>query len=154
MAVKRLRDDAASERVLILLTDGANTSGEVQPLQATEFAAREGMTIYTVGVGADEMMVQDFFGSRLVNPSADLDEDTLKAIAERTGGAYFRARDAEALAMIYERLDELEPVESDQEAIRPVDELFFWPLSVAFLLTLAAALFAMLPGMRRAVVPA
>jgi Ca-activated chloride channel family protein len=149
LAVKRLRDDAASERVLILLTDGANTSGEVQPLQATEFAAREGMTIYTVGVGADEMMVQDFFGSRLVNPSADLDEETLKAIAERTGGAYFRARDAEALARIYEQLDELEPVESDQEAIRPVDELFYWPLSLAFILALTAILHAMMPGLRR-----
>jgi Ca-activated chloride channel family protein len=149
LAVKRLREDAASERVLILLTDGANTSGEVQPMQATEFAAREGLKIYTVGVGADEMMVKDFFGSRLVNPSADLDEDTLKAIAERTGGAYFRARDAEALAEIYQQLDELEPVESDQEAIRPVDELFYWPLSVAFLLALAGALFSMLPGMRR-----
>ncbi len=148
LAVKRLRDDAASERVLILLTDGANTSGEVQPMQATEFAAREGLTIYTVGVGADEMMVQDFFGSRLVNPSADLDEDTLKAIAERTGGAYFRARDAEALARIYEKLDELEPVESDQEAIRPVDELFFWPLAVSFLLVLAVALVMIAPGMR------
>ena len=154
LAVKRLRDDAASDRVLILLTDGANTSGEVQPMQAAEFAEREGMTIYTVGVGADEMMVQDFFGSRLVNPSADLDEDTLKAIAERTGGVYFRARDAEALARIYEVLDELEPVESDQESIRPVDELFFWPLTGAFLLVLAAAMFAMLPGMRRGVAPA
>jgi len=149
LAVKRLRKDAASDRVLVLLTDGANTSGEVQPMQATEFAAREGLTIYTVGVGADEMMVQDFFGSRLVNPSADLDEDTLKAIADRTGGAYFRARDAEALARIYEQLDELEPVESDQEAIRPVDELFFWPLSLAFLLALAAAMISMQPGMRR-----
>ena len=149
LAVKRLREDAASERVLILLTDGANTSGEVQPMQATEFAAREGLKIYTVGVGADEMMVQDFFGSRLVNPSADLDEATLRAIAERTGGTYFRARDAQALADIYEQLDELEPVESDQESIRPVDELFFWPLSGAFLLVLAAALAAMLPGMRR-----
>lgn len=145
LAVKRLRDDAASERVLILLTDGANTSGEVQPLQATEFAAREGLKIYTVGVGADEMMVQDFFGSRLVNPSADLDEDTLRAIAERTGGAYFRARDAEGLARIYEQLDELEPVESDQEAVRPVDELFYWPLSLAFVLALAAALLQMRP---------
>ena len=151
LAVKRLREDAASERVLILLTDGANTSGEVQPMQATEFAAREGLKIYTVGVGADEMMVQDFFGSRLVNPSADLDEDTLKAIAERTGGAYFRARDAEALAEIYQQLDELEPVESDQEAIRPVDELFHWPLSVALLLALAGAGFSMLPGLRREV---
>jgi len=148
LAVKRLREDAASERVLILLTDGANTSGEVQPMQAAEFAAREDLKIYTVGVGADEMVVQDFFGSRMVNPSGDLDEDTLKAIAERTGGAYFRARDVEALARIYEQLDEMEPVESDQEVIRPVDELFFLPLSVAFLLALAAAVLAMQPGMR------
>jgi Ca-activated chloride channel family protein len=146
LAVKRLREDAASERVLILLTDGANTSGEVQPIQATDFAAREGLRIYTVGVGADEMMVQDFFGSRLVNPSADLDEDTLMAIAERTGGAYFRARDAEALARIYEQLDELEPVESDQEAVRPVDELFFWPLAAAFLLALAGVGVSLWPG--------
>jgi Ca-activated chloride channel family protein len=149
LAVKRLRQDAASERVLILLTDGANTSGEVQPMQATEFAAREGMKIYTVGVGADEMMVKDFFGTRLVNPSADLDEDTLKAIAERTGGAYFRARDAVALARIYDQLDELEPVESDQEIIRPVDELFYLPLAAAFLLTLAAVIFTMTPSVRR-----
>jgi Ca-activated chloride channel family protein len=146
LAVKRLRDDAASERVLILLTDGANTSGEVEPLQATEFAAREGLRIYTVGVGADEMMVQDFFGSRLVNPSADLDEDTLKAIAERTGGAYFRARDAAALARIYGQLDELEPVESDQEAIRPVEELFHWPLALALALALAAAVLVLRPA--------
>lgn len=145
LAVKRLRVDAASERVLILLTDGANTSGEVQPLQATEFAAREGLRIYTVGVGADEMLVQDFFGSRLVNPSADLDEDTLRAIAERTGGAYFRARDAAGLAQIYDQLDELEPVESDREAVRPVDELFYWPLSLAFALALAAALLQLRP---------
>lgn len=151
LSVKRLREDAASERVLVLLTDGANTSGEVQPMQATEFAAREGLKIYTVGVGADEMMVRDFFGSRLVNPSADLDEETLKAIAERTGGAYFRARDAEALVNIYRQLDELEPVESDQETIRPVDELFYWPLGIAFLLVLGALSFAMLPGVQRVV---
>ena len=151
LAVKRLREDAASDRVLVLLTDGANTSGEVQPMQATEFAAREGLRIYTVGVGADEMMVRDFFGSRVVNPSADLDEATLRAIAERTGGAYFRARDAQALAEIYRRLDELEPVESDQEAIRPIDELFHWPLGVAFLVVLCTFGAAMLPGIQRVV---
>ena len=123
-------------------------------MQATEFAAREGLRIYTVGVGADEMMVQDFFGSRLVNPSADLDEDTLKAIAERTGGAYFRARDAEALVRIYEQLDELEPVESDKETIRPVDELFHWPLALAFVLALAAVLVAMRPWPIRRLVSA
>jgi len=143
LSVKRLREDAASKRVLILLTDGANTSGEVQPMQATEFAAREGLTIYTVGVGADEMMVQDFFGTRLVNPSADLDEDTLKAIAERTGGKYFRARDAKALEQIYAELDKLEPVQSDEESVRPVDELFYWPLSAAFVIVLFAGLATM-----------
>ena len=145
LAVKRLRDDAAADRVLILLTDGANTSGEVQPLQASGFAARDGLTVYTVGVGADEMMVQDFFGSRVVNPSADLDEDTLRAIADQTGGRYFRARDAESLEKIYEILDELEPVESDVETIRPVDELFYWPMGIAYILALLAALFSIRP---------
>ena len=151
LAVKRLRDDAAADRVLVLLTDGANTSGEVQPLQAAEFAARDGLTVYTVGVGADEMMVQDFFGSRVVNPSADLDEDTLRTIAERTGGRYFRARDAVSLEKIYEILDELEPVESDVEIIRPVDELFFWPLGIAYALALLAALFSIRPLVFRTV---
>ena len=145
LAVKRMREDAAADRVLVLLTDGANTSGEVQPLQAAEFAAREGLTIYTVGVGADEMMVQDFFGSRVVNPSADLDEDTLRTIADRTGGRYFRARDAAGLAQIYEILDELEPVESDVEVIRPVDELFYLPLAAAYLLALLAVLASLRP---------
>ena len=145
LAVKRLRDDAASDRVLVLLTDGANTSGEVQPLQAAEFAARDGLTVYTVGVGADEMMVQDFFGSRVVNPSADLDEDTLRSIAERTGGRYFRARDTKELEKIYEILDELEPVESDVEIIRPVDELFYWPMGLAYAFALLAAVFSIRP---------
>jgi Ca-activated chloride channel family protein len=150
LAVKRLRDDAEAERVLVLLTDGANTSGEVQPLQAAEFAARDGLTVYTVGVGADEMMVQDFFGSRVVNPSADLDEDTLRTIAERTGGRYFRARDAKGLEKIYEILDELEPVESDVEIIRPVDELFYWPMGLAYVLALLAALVSIRPFSFRA----
>ena len=153
LAVKRLRDDAASERVLVLLTDGANTSGEVQPLQAAEFAARDGLTVYTVGVGADEMMVQDFFGSRVVNPSADLDEDTLRTIAERTGGRYFRARDAKGLEKIYEILDELEPVESDVEIIRPVDELFYWPMGMAYVLALLAALVSIRPFRLTTVTP-
>lgn len=154
LAVKRMREDSAADRVLVLLTDGANTSGEVQPLQAAEFAAREGMTVYTVGVGADEMMVRDFFGTRVVNPSADLDEDTLRTIAERTGGRYFRARDAEGLAQIYEILDELEPVESDVEVIRPVDELFYWPLAMAYVLALAALLLKLVPMTFRPGLPA
>jgi len=97
------------------------------------------------------MMVRDFFGSRVVNPSADLDEDTLEKIAQQTGGRYFRARDVEGLEKIYEILDELEPVESDVEIIRPVDELFYWPLGAAYLLALIAALLSIRPMMARAV---
>jgi Ca-activated chloride channel family protein len=92
------------------------------------------------------MLIRDFFGQRLVNPSADLDEDTLRAIAERTGGAYFRARDAEALSQIYQRLDELEPVESDQQSVRPVDDLFYWPLALALTATVLAAAAILIPA--------
>jgi Ca-activated chloride channel family protein len=121
----------------------------VQPLQAAEFAARNQLTVYTVGVGADEMMVQDFFGSRVVNPSADLDEGTLRSIAERTGGRYFRARDSRELERIYEILDELEPVESDVEIVRPVTELFYWPMGLAYALALLAAAWLLRPlGLR------
>ncbi len=100
------------------------------------------------------MTVEDFFGSRVVNPSADLDEDTLRAIADRTGGQYFRARDAAGLAEIYRLLDELEPVESDVEAVRPVDELFYWPLGLAYLLGLACCAALLWPASGRAMVHA
>lgn len=131
LAVKRLRRDDRSERVLVLMTDGANTAGEVEPLQAAELAAREGLTIYTIGIGADEMIVRGLLGTRRVNPSAELDEDTLRAIAAQTGGRYFRARDTAELDNIYRLLDELEPVESDPETFRPVSALFHWPLTGA-----------------------
>lgn len=135
LAVKRLRERGETNRVLILLTDGANTAGVVQPLEAAELAAREGLKIYTIGVGADEMIIRSFFGSRKVNPSADLDEETLQAIAEKTNGRYFRARDTEELEQIYQILDELEPVERDARRFRPRQALYYWPLSVAFILS-------------------
>lgn len=131
LAVKRLRGAQQTNRVLILMTDGANTAGEVEPLQAAELAAREGLTIYTIGIGADEMLVRGLLGTRRVNPSADLDEETLRAIAAQTGGRYFRARDTADLGDIYRLLDELEPVESDPETFRPVAALFHWPLAGA-----------------------
>lgn len=134
LAVKRMRRDERSNRVLILMTDGANTAGEVEPLQAAELAAREGLTIYTIGIGADEMLVRGLLGTRRVNPSADLDEDTLQAIAEQTGGRYFRARDTAELDQIYRLLDELEPVESDPETFRPISALFHWPLAGALII--------------------
>lgn len=136
LAVKRLREQDEQSRVLVLLTDGANTSGEVEPLAAADIAAREGLKIYTIGIGADEMIVRSFFGSRRVNPSADLDEKTLQAIAEKTGGRYFRARDTEQLEQIYKLLDELEPIEKDAQRFRPQTALYYWPLATALILIL------------------
>lgn len=83
------------------------------------------------------MQVRSFFGSRTVNPSRDLDEKTLTAIADTTGGRYFRARNTEELDKIYQLLDELEPVEKDKQYFRPRSELYPWPLGLA--LGLAAA---------------
>jgi len=134
LAVKRLRKQKTESRVLILLTDGANTAGEVTPLKAAELAADNNLKIYTIGIGADEMIIRSFFGSRKVNPSGDLDEKTLKAIADKTGGRYFRARNTEELNEIYQLLDELEPVEKDKQYFRPKTELYHWILAIALLL--------------------
>jgi Ca-activated chloride channel homolog len=131
LAVKRLRQRKHSNKVLILLTDGANTAGTVSPLDAADLAAKENLKIYTIGIGADEMIVRDFFGSRRINPSADLDEATLKAIAKKTGGRYFRARDTDELRQIYKLLDKLEPVEKDLQHFRPRIALYPWPLGAA-----------------------
>lgn len=140
LAIKRLRDRPAESRVLILLTDGANTAGEVSPLQAAELAKQTKVKIYTIGVGATEMQTAGVFGtgfgSRTINPSADLDEETLQTIADKTGGQYFRARNPEELAKIYQILDKLEPIEQDQETFRPQKSLFYWPLGIALLITL------------------
>jgi Ca-activated chloride channel family protein len=151
LAIRTLDDAGIEEgrRVLVLLTDGANTAGEVEPLKAAELAAQRGMVIYTIGIGADALTVRSLFGLRQINPSADLDETTLSAVAETTGGQYFRARDTEELAKIYSILDELEPAESDQDGYRPVAELFFWPLGLAVIVALLAGLSRLVFGVRR-----
>jgi len=139
LAVKRLRSQPEGNRVLILLTDGANNSGSVEPLKAADIAAAEGVRIYTIGVGADERIEQGLFGAqRVVN--TELDERSLTTIARKTGGRYFRARNIEGLQKIYQLLDELEPVSEDQETFRPVHELYNWPLSAALLLSVLIAL--------------
>jgi Ca-activated chloride channel family protein len=136
LAVKRLRGKKDGDRVLVLLTDGANTAGAVAPLEAADLAAKEGLRIHTIGIGADVMTVRDLFGMRRVNPAADLDEDTLTEIARRTGGRYFRARDTKELEEIYRLLDRLEPAAGDPKYFRPQTSLFHWPLALALLLGL------------------
>ena len=141
LAIKRLRPRPDAQRVLIVLTDGANTAGELEPIKAAELAATEHVKIYTIGFGADEMIVDNgFFGSRTINPSADLDEPTMRAIADKTGGQYFRARNLEELHEIHQTLNRLEPIESDEEKFRPIKSLFYYPLAAALLLSLCWAL--------------
>ena len=137
MALKRLRNmtpDQTSQKVLVLLTDGANNTGAISPMRAAGLAAQEKLRIYTIGIGADELISQGIFGSNRINPSADLDEDTLRQIAARTDGRYFRARDTSELESIYAELDQLEPVETDSESYRPVRELYPWPLAACLLI--------------------
>ena len=129
LAIKRLRERPQEQRVMVLLTDGVNDAGELDPYKAIDLAVAEHVKIYTIGIGAESMRVDGFFGSRVVNPSADLDERMLSAMAEKTGGRYFRARDTEALAQIYRDIDRLEPAADARQQFRPIDELFYWPLS-------------------------
>ena len=134
LAVKRLREEQAEQKILILMTDGRNTAGQVEPLRAAELAAEAGLKVYTIGIGAEEATQRGFFGSVRVNPSADLDETTLRAIAEKTGGRYFRARDTQEFDAIYDELDALEPIEHTGEQFRPRNALFHWPLGAALAL--------------------
>jgi Ca-activated chloride channel family protein len=148
LAVKRLRKQPQQNHVLILLTDGANTAGSVDPLKAADLAAAEGLRIYTIGVGAESLLVRGLLGSRQVSNN-ELDEATLTAIADKTGGRYFRARDIAGLESIYQLLDELEPASQEGEVFRPVRELYTWPLAGALLVSVLLALAAsglVIPG--------
>lgn len=144
LGIKRLKDRPDAARVLILLTDGQNTAGETQPLQAAELAGIAGVKIHTIGVASD-LLIEDGFGffSRSKKASADLDENTLQAIADKTGGQYFRARDTQGLAAIYEALNQIEPVEQDDRVYRPIQSLMHWPLAIALLLSFLLALMSL-----------
>ena len=135
LGVKQLLKRPEQHRVLVLLTDGSDTASEIKPRRAAELAADQGITIHTVGIGAEAMAVPGLLFSRRVNPSADLDEDTLRAIADATGGRYFRARDYEQLGKIYATIDETEPIELDSQVFRPARELYHWPLGLALALS-------------------
>lgn len=149
LAIKRLRNVPATNRVLILLTDGANTAGEVDPVKAAQLAAKYKLKIYTIGIGSDAMAVQSLFGTRMVNPSTDLDVGTLTAIATATGGRFFRAKSTGSLEDIYHILDRLEPVDSRAHVFRPRHALFYWPLGAALLIAGAIAVGEYAPARRR-----
>ena len=140
LAVKRLHDRPAESRVLVLLSDGSNNAGAVDPRDAAAMAAVEDIRIHTVGFGSEAMEVSGALGVRTVNPSLGLDEPTLADIARATGGRYFRARDTAGLERIYDLIDALEPAQQDPEPLRPIRALHHWPLALACAIFLALAI--------------
>lgn len=134
LAVKHLRNRPAEERVLVLLSDGASNTGVLEPVQAAELAAREGVRVYTIGIGSGRQVVQTLMGPRVVNTDSELDEAALQKVADLTGGAYFRARDTAGLVDVYRSIDALEPTEGEAAQVRPTRALFYYPLAGALVL--------------------
>ncbi len=138
LALERLRESKAKSRVVILLTDGVSNTGETAPLQAAELAAKIGVKVYTVGAGTNGMApirVQDAFGrSFLQRMPVEIDEASLKEIAHKTGGRYFRATDAEGLVHAYQEIDTLERSEFAEQRFRQYRELYPHATALALLL--------------------
>ena len=142
LAVKRLREQPEGNRVLILLTDGANTAGQLDPAAAAELARQAGVRIYTIGIGGGEVGIRTPFGMRLMRQGGDFDPATLKRIAEITGGQSFSASGREELESVYAELDRLEPTQRDERTYRPRESLFVWPAAASLVLTVLIALTA------------
>lgn len=138
LGVKRLQAQQEGERVLVLLTDGVNTAGVLDPMKAAAIASDTGVRIHTIAFGGDGEQLS-VLGFRLPSGGSEIDEETLADIAAMTGGRSFRARDVEALAGIYAEIDRIEPVEAPGEALRPRLERYHWPLGLALLAGLLAA---------------
>lgn len=142
-AVNRLRSSKSHSRVIILVTDGVNNAGSIEPLTAAQLAARFGIKIYTIGVGSrgdvpiPTKVQNPFTGSvEIVYQSfrADLDEETLRAIAQQTHGEYFRATDTKTFGEVLRRIDLLEKSRLSAPKTEKVDELYVLPLMAALLL--------------------
>ena len=137
LSVKRFASKKESNRIVVLLTDGQNTAGNLNPEDALLLAREEGIKVYTIGVGSDNPRGFSLFN--MGSGGSNLDESLLKNIAEQTGGLYFRAKDVAGLQQIYAELDKLEPISADEQTFRPQTALFYYPLLLAILLISAMA---------------
>lgn len=133
LAVKHLTALPARARVVVLLTDGVNTAGNVMPLDAAKLAKSAGVRIYTIGVGSNSQAIS-VFGMQLPAPDNALNVDVLTQIANETGGRFFRASDVDQLAAAYRTIDTLEPLAEGKSLLRPNHEWYPWPLGLALLL--------------------
>jgi Ca-activated chloride channel homolog len=153
-SINRLRDLKSRSKIIILATDGQNNSGKIEPLMAADAAATLGVKVYTVGIGEQgSAPMPVFMGGQKVgyqNVPVDVDEDTLQKIADKTGGRYYRADNAEKFQQIYAEIDKLEKTEATISKYTEYKELFPWFVAVGFLLllieiTLGQTLFRRLP---------
>lgn len=138
-AVNRLKDSKSKSKVIILLTDGVNNAGEIDPLTAAEIAKTYGIRVYTVGVGTNGQApypMQTPFGIRYQMMPVEIDEGLLSQIAKITGGQYFRATDNRTLKEIYNKIDKLEKSKIEVTSYRHADELFYQWLAAALILLL------------------
>jgi Ca-activated chloride channel homolog len=133
LALKKMEKLPDESKVLILLSDGVANAGALRPEEAAQAAKEAGVRIYTIGLVAENRFFSTFFGN-FAMPTADLDEETLLLLAEKTGGRYFKASDTKQLKDIYEIIDKLEPVETKDRYFRPVKELFYLPLCIGMIL--------------------
>jgi Ca-activated chloride channel family protein len=143
LSIKKLRERPQGSRVLLLVTDGENTAGLIPPMKAAQLAVREGVRIYTIGVGSNnsEVMIRSSDGQYQSESDIGMDEKLLNRIAELTGGAYFRATNTHALEEIYQRIDALEKSEAESRTILIPQPLYRWPLGLALALLLILGIF-------------
>ncbi len=136
-AVNRLKESEAKSKVIILLTDGQNNSGKIDPVTAADLALSYNIKIYTIGagtMGTAPYPVQDpIFGKRYQNVKVEIDEEMLTEIAQMSGGEYFRATDTQELEQIYDQIDELERTEVDELIYTDFTDLYAWYLLPAIL---------------------
>jgi len=140
LSTKRLQQQDTEQRVLIVLTDGVNTAGVLEPAKAAQIARDAGVRIHAIAFGGEGGGALSVFGFSLPTGGDEVDEAGLQKIAQLTGGRFFRARDTEALAGIYAEIDALEPVKRQGQAVRPKIERYPWPLGLALAVGVLALL--------------
>lgn len=140
VALNRLKDSDSKSKVIILMTDGENNSGEMSPIGAAEVAKELGIKVYTIGIGAREIPVPGFFGTSYIE-NKELDENLLNIIAEKTNGKYFRASDSKEFQNIFNEINNLEKSKIDSRSIYDITEYFEELLKVALVLFLLGIFF-------------
>jgi len=140
VALNRLKDSDSKSKVIILMTDGENNSGEMSPVGAAEVAKELGIKVYTIGIGAKEIAIPGFFGTSYIE-NKELDENLLNLIAEKTNGKYFRASDSKEFQNIFNEINNLEKSKIDSRSIYDITEYFEELLKIALLLLLLGVFF-------------